>query len=296
MRVAITGSGGLVGRALTAHCSAHGDQVTAYDHSSLDISDASSVQKQLGDLRPEVVINCAAWTDVDGCESDLQRAERANALGPELLARTCREVDARLITISTDYVFDGNKEGFYTQRDQPAPISVYGRFKLEGERRAQTAHSRTIVVRSGYIFGAGGNNFLSTLLDRARRGEHLKAISDMTGTPTYAPDLAMRLRELAVRDLPGVYHVVNSGSGASFESFARMALNVAGLDQSLLESTTLAELNRPAPRPRNSRLKCLISEAIGLAPLRSWQAALEEFATSQPASDGRPAAATLVRG
>lgn len=291
MKIAVTGAGGLLGQAVKTHCAAHGDEVHAFDHKALDIADRSAVNSRLSDLKPHVVFNCAAWTDVDGCESDPNHAERANALGPELLAAICRNIDALLITISTDYVFDGTKDGFYTQRDHPNPISVYGRFKLEGERRAQTAHARTIVVRSGYIFGAGGTNFLSTILDRARRGDHLTAISDMTGTPTYAPDLAARLRELAELDLPGIYHLANAGDGASFETFARTALAVGGVEPGLLQSTTLAELKRPAPRPRNSRLRCLLSEAIGLTPMRSWQAALEDFATSQPASDKQPATA-----
>lgn len=273
----MTGAAGLLGRAVNAHCASQGDEVHAFAHSALDITDAAAVKRQLSDLKPDVVFNCAAWTDVDGCESDPNRAKRANALGPELLASACRDTGALLITVSTDYVFDGTKEGFYTQRDHPNPISVYGRFKFEGERRAQTAYARTIVIRSGYIFGGGGTNFLSTVLDRARRGEHLKAISDMTGTPTYAADLAARLRELAELDLPGVYHIVNAGDGVSFESFARTALEIGGVDPARLTSTTLAELNRPAPRPRNSRLKCLLSQAIGLAPLPDWREALRHF-------------------
>ncbi|MGQ0761902.1 MAG: dTDP-4-dehydrorhamnose reductase [Acidobacteriota bacterium] len=285
MRVAITGAAGLLGQAVETHCTTHGDEVHAFDHNALDITDASAVNSRLSEFSPDVVLNCAAWTDVDECEADPNRAERANALGPQLLATTCRDIDALLITISTDYVFDGARDGFYTQRDHPNPISVYGRFKLEGERRAQTAYARTIVVRSGYVFGAGGANFLSTVLDRARRGERLKAISDMTGTPTYARDLAARLRELAELDLPGMYHVVNSGDGVSFETFARTALKLGGVDPALLQSTTLAELKRPAPRPRNSRLRCLFSDAIGLPPLRSWEAALEEFVTSQARPD-----------
>jgi dTDP-4-dehydrorhamnose reductase len=291
LKVAVTGAGGLLGRAANAHCASEGDEVHAFDHRALDITDASAVKSQLGDLKPDIVFNCAAWTDVDGCESDPNRAERANALGPQLLASTCRDIDALLITVSTDYVFDGTKDGFYTQRDHANPISFYGRFKLEGERRAQTAYARTIVIRSGYIFGNGGTNFLSTVLDRARRGERLKAISDMTGTPTYAADLAARLRELAKLDLPGIYHVVNAGGGVSFETFARTALEIGGVDPARLTSTTLAELNRPAPRPRNSRLRCLLSEAIGLTPLRGWQAALEDFVTSQSVTDKPPTAA-----
>src|SRR5207249_7039822 len=126
-------------------------------------------------------------------EVDRARAVKINARGPELLALACRRFDALLITISTDYVFDGEKDGFYTQRDQPNPQSVYAASKLDGERRAQAAWARTIVVRSGYIFGPGGANFLSTFIESARRGEHLKVISDTFGTPTYAPHLAERL-------------------------------------------------------------------------------------------------------
>lgn len=285
MKVAVTGGRGLVGRAVTAHCTAQGDDVSAFDHRALDITVQSDVRDRLRAVRPDVVINCAAWTDVDGCESDLKRSERVNTLGPELLASVCCEIDALLITISTDYVFDGRKAGFYTQRDQPNPISAYGRAKLDGERRSQAACARTVVVRSGYIFGVGGNNFLSSLIDRARGGERLTAITDMTGTPTYASDLAQRLRELAVLDLPGTYHVVNRGEGASFATFARTAFEISGLDLALLESTTLAKLHRPAPRPRNSRLRCLLSDAIGLAPLRGWEAALKEFVTSQATPD-----------
>ena len=277
MKILVTGAAGLVGRALVEHCSASGDDVLAYDHHRLDISDPAAVQAVTGYQRLDAIINCAAWTDVDGCENDTQKAQRVNSLGPENLARAARDANAVLITISTDYVFDGAKEGFYTQRDQPSPINVYGKYKLEGERRAQEAHARTIVVRSGYIFGTGGKNFLSNVVSRAERGETLKAIADYWGTPTYGDDLAVRLRELAIRDLPGIYHVVNSGDGASFETFSREALRLAGLDSARLEVVRGDSLGRPAPRPRNSRLKCLLSEAIGLPTLRPWQHALAHF-------------------
>src|SRR2546421_6093724 len=148
--------------------------VTGFDHNALDISDESAVRATVESQSPDVVINCAAWTDVDGCEFDKQRAMRANALGPELLALACKTAGALFITISTDYVFDGEKHGYYTQRDQPNPLAVYGASKLDGERRAQISWARTAVVRSGYIFGAGGSNFLSTFLVRARRGQNLK--------------------------------------------------------------------------------------------------------------------------
>lgn len=277
MRILITGAGGLVGRALTEHCRTQGDEVFAYDHQSLDITDAEKVDAVIHERRPDAVINCAAWTDVDGCESNPEKNRNINAIGPQTLARSSCRADALLITISTDYVFDGLKDGFYTQRDQPRPISVYGRAKLEGERLAQVENARTIVVRTGYIFGLGGPNFMSTLLTRVSRGERLKAISDTYGTPTYGRDLAARLRELAIIDLPGIYHVVNSGEGASFEMFTHEALRLANRPTVVVESVLTDSLQRPAPRPRNSKLKCLLSPAIGLLPLRTWQEGLADF-------------------
>jgi dTDP-4-dehydrorhamnose reductase len=280
-KILITGTGGLVGRATVEHCRAIGDEVVAYDRQALDIAGAAQVTDVIARESPEAVINCAAWTDVDGCESDPAKAERVNAAGPANLARACREVNAAFLTISTDYVFDGAKEGFYTQRDDPRPLSVYARSKLEGERRPQLEYARTIVVRTGYIFGAGGRNFLSTMVDRSRRGETLKAITDSWGTPTYARDLAIRLRELIELDLPGVFHVVSAGDGATFETFARAAVKLADCDPGLIQPVSMDSLGRPAPRPRNSKLRCLLSPALGLPPLPHWQEGLAQFVNSQ---------------
>jgi dTDP-4-dehydrorhamnose reductase len=277
LKIIVTGAAGMVGRAVVAHCTSRGETVAAFDHHTLDITDAFKLGLAFEQERPHLLINCAAWTDVDGCELDPDRAQSINAHGPELLADACRQAGAQLITISTDYVFDGDKDGFYTQRDQPNPRSAYGASKLEGERRAQAVWANTIVVRSGYIFGSGGTNFLSTLVTRARRGEDLKAIVDSLGTPTYAPHLAQRLYQLSQMDVPGIYHVVNSGAGTSFEGFARLALKTAGLNGELVKGVSLGTLKRPAPRPRNSRLRCVLSPAIGLEPLPSWQDAVGEF-------------------
>lgn len=286
-KILITGAGGLVGKASIEHCRANGDEVVAYDREALDIGDAARVEAVIASERPFAVINCAAWTDVDGCESDPAKAERVNAVGPENLARACRQANAGFLTISTDYVFDGAKDGFYTQRDQPGPLSVYGRFKLEGERRSQAEHARTIVVRTGYIFGPGGRNFLSTVVDRAKRGEKLKVITDSWGTPTYARDLAVRLRELVELDLPGIFHVVSAGEGASFETFTREALKLSGGEPALVEPVSMNSLSRPAPRPRNSKMKCLLSEAIGLPPLPHWQEGLTHFVARIQNAEGR---------
>ncbi len=277
----------MVGRAAAAYCSTHGDDVVALDHKALDISNASQIDDAFQKEKPDIVINCAAWTDVDGCEFDPERANSANAIGPEVLAHACRKTESLLITISTDYVFDGKKEGFYTQRDQPNPQSVYARTKLEGEHRAQNAWARTIVVRTGYIFGTGGNNFLSTMISRAQKGKQLKAIDDMFGTPTYSEDLVVRLYELARLDLPGVYHVTNNGPGVSFAQFAQAALEETHLDLSLITVVSLDSLQRPAQRPRNSRLKCVLSPAVGLEPLQDWKQALKTFVDSSPKEAAR---------
>jgi len=271
----------MVARALAAHCTARGDEVFAHERATLDITRPEEVRAIFERERPDTIINCAAWTDVDGCELNPERAVLVNAEAVEILAAHSRLVGASFVTISTDYVFDGDREGFYTQRDDPEPRTAYGIAKLQGERRAQRASARTVVVRTGWIFGAGGKNFLATVIKRVRRGERLKAISDAYGTPTYAPHLAARLRDLAERDLPGIYHVVNAGEGASFYEFAREAARVAGVGEIELESVAMDSLARPAPRPRNSRLRCLLSEAVGLQPLPHWQDALREFAQVQ---------------
>jgi dTDP-4-dehydrorhamnose reductase len=267
----------MVGRAVSEYCESNGDFVLSYDHRTLDISDGDRVSQTLNKDKPDAVINCAAWTDVDGCELDKERAFAANSRGPENLANASREIDARLVTISTDYIFDGEKQGFYTQEDQPNPKSVYGVSKLEGERLAQSAYARAIVVRTGFVFGPGGSNFLSRIIELAERGEKIKAIEDAYGTPTYAPELARRLRELVQQDVPGIFHVASAGEGVSYAEFARAALNFGGYASANLETVEMDSLKRPAPRPRNSRLRCLLSESLGLAPLPFWKDSLKDF-------------------
>lgn len=277
MKILITGGSGLVGRATAAHCRALGDDVTAAPRDVLDIADAAAVRSFIDELRPAWVINCAAWTDVDGCESDRERAFRDNAAGPENLARACRAAGAGLAAISTDYVFDGAKQGFYTQEDEPRPLSVYAASKLAGERLAQAALPGAVIVRTGWIYGPGGRNFLSRVVELARGGARLTAIRDAYGTPTYALDLAARLRELAAAGAAGVFHVVNSGPGVSYEEFARRALAIAGVPDDALTSVSADDLQRPAPRPRNTRLRCLRTAELGLQPLPDWEDALRRW-------------------
>lgn len=273
MKILITGSNGMVAQATAEYCRTKGDSVVALTREQLDIGQKDVVLDVLDNERCDSVINCAAWTDVDGCETNRGKNYAANAIGVENLAIGCRTVGANLVTISTDYIFDGTKSGFYTQRDDPRPVSEYGRAKLEGERLAQAALARTTVVRAGWIYGTNGQNFLSKVVGQRLRGETVTAISDSFGTPTYASDLAKRLRELAELDLPGIYHVANAGDGTSYAGVARAILPGTGLVKEIAAAT----LDRPAARPQNSRMRCLLSEAIGLEPLRAWETALQEF-------------------
>ena len=225
----------------------------------------------------DAILNCAAYTDVDGAETNQEICYQANAKGVENLALAAKKINAVFVTISTDYVFDGLKSDFYTQRDTPNPQGVYAQSKLEGEIRARNAYARSIIVRSGWIYGAGGTNFLSVMHNLLAEEKRIKAISDSFGTPTFAGDLARRLRELAELDLPGVYHVTNAGEGTSYEEFARKVCEIKGFDKNLLESVSVKDLKRAAPRPQSSKLACLFSEKFGLAPLQNWKQALEEF-------------------
>ena len=204
-------------------------------------------------------------------------ANNANADGVENLARASREIDCRFLTISTDYIFDGKNGGFYTQRDTPHPISVYGRSKLAGEMLARNAYARSIIVRSGWIYGEGGTNFLSVMPRLLAQGKPVTAISDSYGTPTFAGDLAQRMRELVELDLPCIFHVTNSGPGTSYFGFAEKLCEIGGFDKSLVTAVSKDSLQRPAPRPASSKLACLFSERFGLVPLPDWTDAIGRF-------------------
>ncbi len=277
MKILITGANGMVARATIDYCRRAGDEVVALTRQELDIADARRVEETFSREKPDAVVNCAAYTDVDGAESNADACYKANAFGVENLALASKKIDAVFVTISTDYVFDGLKSDFYTQRDTPNPRGVYAESKLDGETRARNAYARSVIVRSGWIYGAGGTNFLSVMHRLLADGKKIKAIFDSYGTPTYAVDLARRLRELAELDLPGIYHVTDSGNGTSYEGFAQKVCEIRGFDRNLLESVSVSDLKRPAPRPVSSKLACLISEKLGLAPLQNWEKALSEF-------------------
>lgn len=277
MKVLITGANGMVARATAKYCSSIGDEVIALTRADMDIADIGSVRAAMSRHRPDSVINCAAYTNVDGAESEPEKSFAANVTGVENLAIACKEFDSGFVTISTDYVFDGTNTGFYTQRDTPNPQGVYAVTKRQGEIVALNAYARTIVVRSGWIYGEGGTNFLSVMHKLLGDGKAITAISDSYGTPTFAGDLARRLRELAELDLPAIYHVTNAGEGTSYLGFAEKVCEIAALDTELLSPSLSEDLKRPAPRPKSSKLACLFSDKFGLKPLPDWTDALRNF-------------------
>jgi dTDP-4-dehydrorhamnose reductase len=277
MKVLITGANGMVAQATAKHCQFLGDEVLALTRQELDIADFEQVSGILNFEKPDAVINCAAFTDVDGAETRIKECYNANSNGVENLAFASKQIDAGFLTISTDFVFDGTNEGFYTQRDTPNPNSVYGKSKLEGEQRARNAYARSIIVRSGWIYGENGTNFLSVMHKLLADGKSIKAIDDSFGTATFANDLAIRMRELIVLDLPNIYHVTNSGDGTSYAGFAEKVCEIRGYDKLLLEKSSADSLKRPAPRPKSSKMKCLFSEKFGLENLPDWKSALEKF-------------------
>jgi len=281
MKVLITGANGMVARATDAYCQSIGDEVVALTRQELDIAEKDAVFEVFEVERFDAVINCAAFTDVDGSETNIEKCYAANSDGVENLALASKVIDCAFVTISTDYVFDGTKKDFYTQRNTPNPQGIYGKAKLEGEIRARNVNARSIIVRSGWIYGHGGTNFLSVMDKLLAEGKSIKAIYDSFGTPTFADDLAKRLRELAVLDLPCIFHVTNSGNGTSYKGFAEKVCEIEGFDLNLLEVASADSLKRPAPRPESSKLACLFSEKFGLAPLQNWEDALTEFLQSK---------------
>lgn len=267
----------MVARATIDRCHSLGDDVLAFTRAELDIADRPAVFECLTKVRPDTVINCAAFTDVDGAEANREASYAANADGVENLAIGCGEIGAKLVTISTDYVFDGANPGFYTEIDDPNPQGVYAESKYEGEKRASGSNPAAIVVRSGWIYGSGGTNFLSVMHSLLADGKRITAIRDSYGTPTYAGDLAERLRRLAELDHAGIFHAANSGDGTSYLGFAQEVCRNGGWDPSLIESVENADLKRPAPRPVSSKLASVREAETGLGPMPEWRDALARF-------------------
>jgi dTDP-4-dehydrorhamnose reductase len=250
MRVLVTGAGGQVGSELVAALTPH--EVIACTHADLDAGDRDAALAAITSTRPDAIVHCAAWTDVDGCESDTERAYRDNALACRNVMEAARRVGAYVVALSTDYVFDGEKDAPYDEWDTPNPISVYGASKLAGEFEMDPACA---VVRASWVCGRNGSNAIKTILRLAQQKGNMRFVTDQRGSPTIVSDLVIALRAFVVDRLPGTWHVTNQGALTWYE-FARTVLIAAGEDPGRVEPITTAEMNPPraAIRPANSEL------------------------------------------
>ncbi len=277
-RIVITGAGGQLGSHLGALAAGQGRDVLALTSSQWDITDPAAAERIV--RSGDVVINCAAYTDVDGAESDEAGAYAVNAAGPEHIARACARTGAQLIHVSTDYVFSGDFGGAvprpYEPSDDAAPLGAYGRSKLAGEQAVLAALPEAVVVRSAWVYTGGdtGKDFV-TVMRRLAAGEGpVNVVDDQAGSPTYVGDLAAALLQVADDRVPGpILHAANQGAVSRFDQ-ARAVFEECGADQARVRPVSTAEFPRPAPRPAYSALSSRQSAAAGLRPLRPWRPAL----------------------
>jgi dTDP-4-dehydrorhamnose reductase len=271
MRVLVVGAAGQLGRALGPALAGH--EVVARDHTALEIADLDSVRRAIAAARPDLVVNAAAFNEVDRAESDPSPAYRGNALGPRNLALATAERAIPLVHVSTDYVFDGTATAPYHEFDRPNPRSVYGASKLAGEAAVRELNPRHYVVRTAWLYDAGGRNFPRTVLALATKQPSLRVVSDQYGSPTYAPHLAAAVARLIGTGAYGTYHMAGRG-GTSWFALTRALFGHFGIERSV-EPVSTGEFPRPAPRPRYSVLTTIQEPQI-LLP--SWEEGLAEFA------------------
>ena len=255
-----------------------GSAVTRAPYVQLDITDAGAVSRVLGEARPDAVIHCAAWTAVDAAEDNEEKVRAINAGGTEHIARACRAIGAKMMYISTDYVFDGQGETPWPPdcRDY-APLSVYGRTKLEGEQAVASLLDAYFIVRIAWVFGANGRNFIKTMLSLGQKHDTLRVVCDQIGTPTYTLDLARLLVDMIETDKYGYYHATNEGGYISWADFAKEIFRQAGMPTKVMPVTTSEYGLSKAARPYNSRLDRRKLIESGFAPLPTWQDALSRY-------------------
>lgn len=279
-RILVTGSGGQLGTDLVDHLAGRpGIEVVGVDHATLDVTNRAAVLTAVEQIGPRWIVHAAAWTAVDPCESDPDRAFAVNAYGVRTVAEAARLTGAHLTVISTDYVFDGTLDRPYDEWDRPNPLSVYGRSKLGGEHEAGPGAT---VVRTSWLFGAHGPNMVRTVVALAGRasaaGTPLRFVDDQRGCPTGCDDLAATVADLTLSRCPGIFHVTNTGP-TSWYGLARDVAAAAGFDPGLIEPITTAELDppRPAPRPANSVLDGRALRVLGAAALPDWHEPMERL-------------------
>ena len=272
MKLLVTGAAGMLGRDVMLAAGNAGHDVVGFGHAELDVADEAAVTAKFELERPDVAINCAAWTDVDGAEEAEEEATRINGAGAGNVAAAAAAVDASVVYVGSDYVFDGSKGAPYVETDETAPLSAYGRSKLAGEEATRAANKRHFVVRSAWLFGTGGGNFVETMLRLAADHGEVLVVRDQVGSPTYTWHLAYGIVRLIEGVEFGIHHMAAAGACSWYE-FAREIFEQAQVECKVMSATT-EMLGRPAPRPPYSALMSQREHAIELPP---WQEGLAAY-------------------
>jgi dTDP-4-dehydrorhamnose reductase len=287
MRVLIAGCLGMLGSDLLAQFSP-GNEALGVDRAEMDITHLGQCFAQVEHFRPDVVVNAAALTLVDYCETHEQEALLVNGAGAGNLSRAAASVGALFVHFSTDYIFDGRKKGAYLEEDEPNPQSVYGRSKLLGEELIRRQCSNYLILRTSWLFGLNGANFIRTIVDAAKKRAPLRVVNDQKGSPTYSRDVASHTQRMIEAGCRSTYHLTNRGSCTWYE-LALKALEYARIEGVSITPVSTREFPRPAPRPANSVLADSRLEQDGLPPLRPWQDAVRQYVEdhlSREAADG----------
>ena len=278
MKVLVTGAGGMLGRDVMLAAGNAGHDVVGFGHTELDVTDAAAIAAKFESERPDVAINCAAWTDVDGAEEFEDAALTVNGTAAGYVAAAATKVGASVVYVSSDYVFDGAKGAPYVETDQTAPLSAYGRTKLAGEEATAAANKRHFIVRSSWLFGTGGGNFVETMLRLASTQNEVLVVRDQVGSPTYTWHLAYGIVRLIEGVEFGIHHMA-AGGACSWYDFAREIFDQAKVECRVLSATT-EMLGRPAPRPPYSALESQREHAIELP---DWHDGLAAYLTQRKA-------------
>lgn len=275
MRVLVTGVKGQLGHDVVGEMNKRGMEAIGVDIEEMDITDAASVDQVIRDAAPDAVIHCAAYTAVDAAEENEAVCRKVNADGPRNIAKVCKDLDIRMLYVSTDYVFDGQGKHAWEPEDQPDPKSVYGQTKYEGELAVQELLDKYFIVRIAWVFGINGKNFVKTMLRLAEIQDTITVVNDQFGSPTYTYDLARLLVDMIQTEKYGVYHATNEGF-CSWYDFACAIFREAGIEVNVVPVTS-AEYGAKANRPMNSRMSKEKLTENGFERLPSWEDALKRY-------------------
>ncbi len=275
MKVFVTGVRGQLGHDVVKELEKRGIEAVGVDIQEMDITDEESVSRVILGEAPDAVIHCAAYTAVDAAEENVDLCRRVNADGPRYIAKVCRDLDIKMIYISTDYVFSGQGERPWEPEDEKAPQSVYGQTKYEGELAVQELLEKYFIVRIAWVFGVNGKNFVRTMLKLSENHDVITVVNDQFGSPTYTYDLARLLVDMVLTDKYGVYHATNEGV-CSWYDFACAIFEEAGIPMTVKPVST-AEYGAKASRPANSRMSKDKLEENGFERLPAWQDALKRY-------------------